>query len=368
MLNIIDRYVLRSLLVYYLISLAVMISLYVVLDMFVNMDEFTEQGYPLMTVIGNICSYYWPNILLCFAQLSGVITLFACMAVIARMRRLNELTAVLASGVSLYRIAAPIIIFGLATTTLLTIDTECLIPSVAHLLSREHDDADGKRAYEVLFLPDREGALLSAGAFHPTTRDLHRLLVLTRDENGSIIRTLEADRATWEPPDATRPFGRWRLERGRQTTRIRHDEVTLGPTGTETETYPLYYHSDLSPEAIQLRQGEGWIRHLSLGQLRELMEQDSADRAEILQTKHARIAAPIVGMVLLLLGLPFFLDRSPTTVLSDAGKCMIACGLCYVAAFVAQGIRPDSASALPAWIPIFIFAPIATVLIHRIRT
>jgi hypothetical protein len=55
-------------------------------------------------------------------------------------------------------------------------------------------------------------------------------------------------------------------------------------------------------------------------------------------------------------------------VLSDAGKCMIACGLCYVAAFVAQGIRPDSASALPAWIPIFIFAPIATVLIHRIRT
>ena len=43
MLTVLDRYLLRSLLVNYLIGLGVMLSLYVVLDMFVNMDEFTEQ-------------------------------------------------------------------------------------------------------------------------------------------------------------------------------------------------------------------------------------------------------------------------------------------------------------------------------------
>jgi hypothetical protein len=42
--------------------------------------------------------------------------------------------------------------------------------------------------------------------------------------------------------------------------------------------------------------------------------------------------------------------------------------LCYVATFVTQSIRPESASALPAWIPIFVFATIAMVLIDRIRT
>ena len=134
------------------------------------------------------------------------------------------------------------------------------------------------------------------------------------------------------------------------------------------ESVVRYYESDLSPEAIQLRQAEGWIRYLSLGQLRELERRGTSDRPAVLRTRHMRLAAPIVNMVLLLLGLPFFLDRSPANVLGDAGKCMIACGLCYVVTFVTQNIRPESASALPAWIPIFIFATIAAVLLDRIRT
>ena len=128
MLSVIDRYILRSLVANYVIALASMLSLYVVLDMFVNMDEFTEQGYPIPTVIQNIISYYWPSLFLYFAQLSGIITLFAGMATIARMRKLNEITAVLASGVSLYRVAAPIVVFGMITTSLLVVDTEWLIP------------------------------------------------------------------------------------------------------------------------------------------------------------------------------------------------------------------------------------------------
>jgi lipopolysaccharide export system permease protein len=369
MLSVIDRYILRSLLINYLVALGIMLSLYVVLDMFVNMDEFTEQGYPLPTVLANVVSYYWPNLFLYFAQLSSVITLFAAMTTIARMRKLNELTAVLACGVSLYRVAAPVLIFGVVTTGLLVIDTEWLIPAVAHKLARDHDDADGRRAYEVLFLPDRGGALLSAGQFHPTRGDLRRLLVITRDETGVVVATLEADHATWEPPDALRPQGRWRLDRGRLTRRMRADRASpLGPREGKTISYPLYYDSDLSPEAIQLRQSEGWISFLSLNELGTLEKRADAQLAAVIQTKHGRRTAPILSMVLLLLGLPFFLDRSPVNVLNDAGKCMVVCGLCYVGTIIAQSIRSESASALPAWLPILVFGTLAVVLIDRVRT
>ncbi|MCH7808120.1 MAG: LptF/LptG family permease [Planctomycetes bacterium] len=368
MFSIIDRYVLKALLANYLIGLGVMMSLYVTLDMFVNMDEFTEQGYPIATVVANIASYYWPNLFNYFAQLSGAITLFACMAVIARMRRLNELTAILSSGVSLYHLARPIIGFGVATTALLVIDTEWVIPSVAHLLARDHDDADGKRAYEVLFLHDRDNALLCAGAFDPTTRDLHRLLVLKRGEHGAVTETWEADRAVWEPPGELRESGRWRLERGKRIVRVHHDGATLGPRDSVHETYPQFYESDLSPEAIQLRQAEGWIRYLSLSELRRQEEGGTASRTTVMQARHTRITAPIISMVLLFLGLPFFLDRSPVDVLGDTGKCLIACGLCYVTNFVAQNLRTETESALAAWIPIFVFATLAAVLIDRIRT
>ena len=368
MLTVLDRYILRSLLINYVVALAAMISLYIVLDMFVNMDEFTEQGYPALTVIANMFDYYAPNVLLYFSQLSSAITLFACMAVLARMRKLNELTAILASGVSLYRVARPVLLFGVSTTGLYVLDTEVLIPAVAHKLSRDHDDADGKRAYEVLFLRDRNGALLSAGQFHPRSRDLQRLLVLFRDDDGAIVRTLEADRAVWEPPDAFRSEGRWRLERGRLTQRRTGERVGLGPREARVTTYPVVYESDLSPEAIQLRQSGSWTRFLSLSQLRALELEENSDRAALIQTRHGRIASPLVGLLLLLLGLPFFLDRSPANVLSDTGKCMLLCGLCYVVAFLAQSVHGETLSALPAWIPILVFGPVAIVMLDRVRT
>ncbi len=368
MINTLDKYILRSLIVNYTMALCVMISLYITLDMFVNMDEFTEHGYPLSVVVGNIFSYYWPNVFLYFSQLSGAITLFSCMAALARMRRLNELTAILASGVSLFRVARPIILFGVCTTALLVVDNELCIPSVAHLLARDHDDVDGTRAYEVLFLKDREGALLSAGAFNPLTRELHRMLVLTRDDGGKIVKTVEADRANWEPPTVTQPIGRWKLQRGRSVIRTHETGDTLRPRDSVREEPIKYYESDLSPEAVLTRQAEGWISYLSLSQLREQERAGVAARAPIMRAKHNRVAAPLISLVLLLLGIPFFLDRSPANVLGDTGKCLLACGGCYVTNFVMQSLRPETETALMAWIPIFVFATVAMVLIDRIRT
>ncbi len=368
MLSILDRYILRSLLINFLIGLGVMISLYIVLDLFVNMDEFTEAGYPLAEVLRNIVDYYAPNLFLYFAQLSGAITLFACLATVARIRKDNELTALLASGVSLFRIAAPVVVFGLITTSLLIVDTERFIPAVAHKLARDHDDVDGRRAQEVLFLRDGNDRLLSAGQFHPTHHDLRRLLVLKRNEGGTIIETIQADRATWIPPKGGRPQGRWRLERGMASIRTFHDDETLGPRERVDTSFPEYYESNLSPVDIQLRQAEGWTRFLSLAQMRTLEEHGAVDETSIVQARHARIAVPIVNIVLLLLGLPFFLDRSPSNITADAGKCMLVCGACFVASFVGQNVRLETPSALPAWIPIFVFATLAIVRIDRIRT
>ena len=367
-MNTIDRYIMRSLLTNYVISLLVMLCLYVMLDMFVNMDEFTEDGSPPLTVLASIFDYYWPNLFLCFSQLSGAITLFSCMAVLARMRRLNEMTAILASGVSLYRVARPIVIFGISTSMLLVVDTEFVIPSVAHLLARDHDDADGQRAYEVLFVKDRNNALLSAGEFHPKTRQLKRILILVRDEYAKVAQTIEADSAVWEPPPVPDEPGRWILTRGQQVSRVMYEDEVFGPRYGVSSSLVQYYVSDLSPEQLLLRQAEGWIKYLSLSQLRAQENRRDTDMSTILRAKHQRVTAPILSMVLLLLGLPFFLDRSPANVLSDTGKCILACGGCFLMSFVGQSMRPESGSAFIAWLPIFLFATLAMVLIGRIRT
>jgi lipopolysaccharide export system permease protein len=373
--TIIDRYILRTLIINYIIVLAVMLSLYVTLDMFVNMDEFTESDPPLPQLLANIATYYGPNLTLYFAQLSGVITTFACLAAVARLRTQNELIAMLSSGMSLYRLAVPILGFGLVVSGLLIVDTEVLIPKVAHRLGLRHEDMGQPRSYEVLFLPDANNALLCASRFTPETQELHQVLVLHRDGEGNLTYVIEADRAIWQGPlegvsrtSEDRPMGRWRLVRGVRKERVIREEEGIGPQTRTLTTFVDHYDSQLTPDELELRQAEGWIRFLSVRQLSELEAQRVGNLAAIVQTKHARFTTPATSFILLLLGLPFFLDRSPANVLGDATRALLVCGLCYLTSFAMQNLRPDSASALPSWIPIFIFATIAVVLFDRIRT
>ncbi len=117
-----DRYLLQNFLVNYFLSLFVLISLYVLLDVFFNLDEFTKTGKPIPSILYEIGNYYFYNLPLYFAQLSGVITAFAACATLARMHRQNEITAVLSSGTSMYRLAAPVVMAGLFMNGLLILD------------------------------------------------------------------------------------------------------------------------------------------------------------------------------------------------------------------------------------------------------
>ena len=238
-MTILDRYILRSLLFNYLIAVGVMLSLYVILDLFVNLDEFTESDPALIQLLANLADYYLPNLALYFAQLSTAMVTFACLLTVARMRTQNEMTAILSSGVSLYRVAVPIITFAVATSLLLVVDTEVLVPQLGPKLVRKHEDVGTGWEREVLFLPDQDHALLSAGSFVPETGELHHLLVLGRDADGSVRDWVEADVAQWDPPLTPGRPGRWLLTRGRRATLVTsNNPADLGPLGELVRSYP----------------------------------------------------------------------------------------------------------------------------------
>lgn len=369
-MSTLTRYILRSLIKNYLIALAVMISLYTVLDLFFNLDEFTEhRGKTVLDVMTDIGQYYASHVFLYFSQISGVITLFACGVTLTRMRRDNELTAMLASGISLYRVGTIALAFGLGTSALWYVNAQRVIPSIAHLLARSHDDADGRETYGVWFLKDRDNALLSSIRFDPASGNLHRLLVLKMDEDWTIRERIEADEGAWVRTPDSFSEGVWRLTRGTVDRRIRHAEASLGPpeeiVGALIEEYP----SDLSPQDIQLRQSTSWIQFLSSRQLERVSQSLPGMSAEVAKERHVRFATPLVGLLMLAVGIPFFLDRSPMNVVPDITKSLVASGSIYLIWFAGQNLV-DIAQwpALPAWLPIMIGTPMAVVLLDRIRT
>ena len=363
MLTTLDRYVIRQFVANYLIAIASMIGLYIVLDLFFNLDEFVESEAGAVRVLGNIISYYGYNMFLYFAQISGVITLFAGACTLARMQKNNELIGVMAAGTSLHRVAVPVILVGLATNLLWIIDQEIIIPHIAPKLARAHEDVEGFQARNLYFLNDRDDALLTAMDFQPRLKQMRHLTVVRRDPSGSFTECLTADRATWDAQEQV-----WRLERGVLHQRASADGDLGAPDQTQ-RTPVEAYESDLTPDELILRQATLWHDLLSVRQLSQLAERNYIGPKEVAGIRHGRFAMPFMNLLLLLLGVPFFLTREPSGILIQASKCLLNCGLCFTVTFLSHNvIHSDTFPALTAWFPIMVFGPVAILYLDGLKT
>ncbi len=365
-----DRYLVGSFLINYLLSLGVLISLYVVLDLFVNLDRFTEKGHEVTRVLANMADYYFFNLPLYFSQLSGVISAFAACATIARLQRQNEITAILSSGTSLYRVATPVIAAALMTNVLLVINYETILPGIAPKLARTRNDVEGERVYSVWFVRDGESRLISAEQFSPKLQAIRNFIVLELStepaSHGQLEAVVRADRARWDPDIA-----QWRLiPHGVRIPAVSGQEGGLfGQDIMERERLEVY-PSALTPEELRLRQNAQWLGFLSTRQLNLLAQRGDVSPDRIAQGKNTRFTPPIGNMILLVIGLSYFLQRYTDSVLTQGAKALGACSITFMVTMAGQQMMGmlDVNPALPAWLPIFIFGPIAVLLMDWIET
>jgi len=364
-IKVIDRYLIRGFVYSYVICVLIMVSMYIVLDLFANMDEFTQAQISTVQIIKNIASYYWYHSFLYFAQVAGMITLVAAAFTLARLQRNNELTAMLAGGISMYRLATPIIIVGLIFNVLWILDQEFVIPRIANKLVRAHEEAGGKRSFPVWFLRDKDNALLSAFSYEPKNSTMEQMIVMQRDEEGQVIATVKADLAQWD-----QQHQRWNLIRGTRYSRS-FSSADFVISGQMSKSPIEHYYSEWQPNDLLLRQAIGWTMFMSLRQLNDLLAKPQIipNVQEIAAAKHVRLTQPIVNFLMLLLGLPFFLNRQPHNVMLSIGLCMLVSVSCFAVSFVSGNLAGSSDfPALAAWIPIMIFGPLAAVLMEGIKT
>src|SRR6476646_1102960 len=116
-MKIIDRYVILSLLRNYVISFFVLVGMYVVMDMVFNFNHMVDvqsgagaESQGIFGALYDIVDFYFYHSSLLFVQLSAVVGVVAAAFTLMRFSRLDGLTAMLAAGVPLLRIAAPIIL------------------------------------------------------------------------------------------------------------------------------------------------------------------------------------------------------------------------------------------------------------------
>ncbi len=362
--QILDRYVAGEFLFGYLVALGVVLGLRVMVDLFVQFDEFVEAKDNirpgLIQVVGYIAGYYGPKIFEYFRDFSGMIIMLAASFSLARMTRQNELTAILASGISLKRIVAPIVLMGFVLNLLMVADQELILPGLADKLTRSHDEVAERNVIKDIFVRDGRDNLLFAGRFDPDRLALRNVLIVLRRQ-GNMIGRITADEATWNAANKS-----WQLSAGL----FYNDDFQQGGTGLAApiESYP----SELTPDYIWLQRHSNFKSLMSSHDLKQLVRKRQLKQIEQLEAigeTHFRLADPIINMVMLLLSLPMLVSRERRSTPTALGLAIAGAGGCFVVTFICKLLAGMAIPPfLAAMIPIVVFTPLAILTLDSIKT
>jgi len=369
--KIIDRYVAREYMISYLIAMAVVLSLRVLIDLLIEFDEFAETRSSgaapgVLEVIYNIFGYYGPKLFEYFRDFSGTIILLAAAFSLARLTRNNELVAVLASGISLKRIIAPIVFLGILLNMLMVCDQELILPRLADKLSRRHDEMAELRLLHNVFLPDRNNSLVYARTYDHGSKTMTDVRILLRDK-GQMISRITAEGARWDGQA-------WELDdAGACYFEIGDERKSLSETRGDISRWP----SDLTPEYLWLQRHSAYKGLMSTAELTDLLRRNlrPADRAETISEKHFRFTDPIINMVMLLLGLPMLVSREKRSTktamffaFAGAGGCFIATFACKLLAGSGIYVGADLKQLFLISLPVIVFLPLSVLALDGIKT
>jgi len=377
-MSTLDRYIARQYFTNILFLFVLLFSFVVTIDLALNLHRFINvlnktPGAASLSTLGRfvrtidlVADLWWPRLLQLFVFLSGMVLVGAMGFTVSQLVRHRELVAMMAGGVSLRRVARPIVVVAALVTALQVVDQEVFVPRIAPLLTRDQNDA-GKhdlKQFPVPLTEDGQGRLFYAAQFDPATRTLGSARVWERDASRRMTRIVSAPSATWRD-------GTWVFEGATvDVMGAPLGQATVAPAGSPSTTVTVA--TDLDPKALTLKHYSSFSQSLSWGELTEMLrtpnlEQRLHDR--LIRIKYGRVSTVIANFLTLLIVLPFFLMREPKNMVVQSLKCAPV-GICSLLGSVlgASAAIPGVPPGVGVFLPVVLLAPIAVASMGSMRT
>lgn len=376
---IIDRYLLRQFVQVFLICWISLTGLFVVFHAFSNLDEFIRYceatGQKLLPVMGQFYAY---RALAFFDQLSAVLAMIAAMFTMTWIQRHNELTALMAAGLSRRRIVKPVVVAAIGVSLVALVSREMLIPQYRLELARNIRDLAGTAAEPVRTQYDNETGVLFRGqqAFAGEQRIHHPSFMLPTsiDPQGRSIVALDC---RYQAPTADRPGG-YLFEHvsaplellQAPSLKLRDRPIVLTPLDHPQWLKPTELFVVSGFEFGHLMGNNGWRQFSSTSEMIAGIRNPSIHfPATVRVAIHARMVQPLLDVALLFLGLPLVLARENRNMFVAIGLCVVlVAGLMLVQmASHYLGSTGLISAALGAWLPALFAVPFAVWLYDRVE-
>jgi LPS export ABC transporter permease LptG len=366
---LLDDYVMREYATNFALVLVSFATLFIIFTFFELIGDIIRNRTPLVTVgdyLINLIPYIIYNV-------TPLCCLVAVLVTFGALSRTSELTAMKATGISLYRIVTPVLITTLLIAAGLFAFDEFYLPA-ANRRQEALRSIIKNRPAQTFLRPDRKwisGQTTSSGAssrvfyyqfFDPTKSVFANLTVFEFDPvNFTLQRRIFASSAHWNDR-----VNQWAFENGWQRTFQGETIASYQPftltTFPEIHEQPSYFVKEDRPS-----------QEMSYNELSRYivdLKQSGFDTKRLSVQLNRKLAYPLITLVMAMLAIPFALSMGKRGSLAGIG---IAIGLAIAywivdGLFQAMGNVNTLPAVLAAWTPDLLFGIAGTYLLLRTPT
>lgn len=225
-MKLIDRYLVAKLLVPLAVCLAAFVMIYVVYDLFDTLPIFIEASTSWSGIFRYFV-YLIPSVLILIVPIA---MLLAVLYALSQLAKNNELTAMRASGVSLYRLLVPYAIIGFLLSLAVLYVNEEIGPEFAFRAKHFKDNEEHKERRDVNVVRnhplknERADRIWLVEEFNVLTYDMKGILLTQEREDGSYEVEYTAESGQWMDEEwvfhdvSIQRYDQWSNPRGAPTT------------------------------------------------------------------------------------------------------------------------------------------------------
>lgn len=366
--NLLDIYVARQYLRILGMTVIAMLGLFYI-STFIDLSDKWFKG---QTTLGQLLAFLWWSTPQFMAYIIALAVLLSALVTIGLLTKNSELIVMRACGISLYRTAAPMLVFALIASAVLFGMEE----RVLALANRRADElkhlirGGSAQTFDVLnrkWIVGRRGEVYHYQYFNPRTRELNGLSVLEFDpDTHALTRRAYATRAVFTGPgDAPGAPARWRASLGWTRWFGAKDDIqAFEPFDEATLTIEAadYFVTEV-PEP----------RRMTYPQLSRYITELRQSGYEVLEHEvelYRKVAFPFVTLVMTFIAVPFAVTTGRRGAMYGIGVGIVL-ALVYwttISVFAAFGAGGLISPLLAAWAPNLLFGAAAAYLLLTVRT
>jgi LPS export ABC transporter permease LptG/LPS export ABC transporter permease LptF len=358
--RLLDVYVLRGFWFFFTLVLIVFVSLFILVTLFELLPDIVKNNVETAIVVSYFF-YLLPQILYYVIPLT---VLLAILIDLGTLTKTNEILAVKAGAVSLYRMAMPLLVVALCVSASIYFLQDYMLPYANQRQDEYHDIIKG-RAPQTYRDPQRKWMAGSRGRiyyynyFDPDQNVFGGVSIFTfKPDKFELSEWIYAARGTWDG-------SKWKFDNGWRRRINANGTIDYQPFNTSEISElddPNYFRKEIRTAA-----------QMSYPELKRYvtnLQQSGFDVSGLMVDQYRKLSFPLVSFIMAIIGIPFSFTTGKRGAFYGIGLC-IAVGIFYWSTFEffdkLGGINRLS-PFVAAWFPNLIFGFGGIWLMLRVKT